>query len=73
MLGYLIPPSDTVAPRAPTGLAVQVFQMRIGLGLNNPDLIDQLRITVRPDQMVLDLVGMSDAEGIAGRYCGICW
>src|SRR6185312_404192 len=43
------------------------------LGLNDPNTLAALRRDVRPDQTVIDLIGISDRESIRGRYVGACW
>ena len=35
--------------------------------------LSELHQHARPDQFVLDLVGMPDADRLEGEYRGICW
>jgi len=43
------------------------------LGLSNPELIEELCSKSRPEQLVVDLVGVPEPDRLAGEYRGICW
>jgi GDP-mannose 6-dehydrogenase len=43
------------------------------VGLNDESTLEQLKQTVRADQIVLDLVNISKREGLRGTYEGLCW
>ncbi len=43
------------------------------VGLSDSDILEALGSLVKPDQYVLDLVGIKDSDGIAGNVQGICW
>jgi GDP-mannose 6-dehydrogenase len=45
----------------------------IVLGISDRPAVEALRSNVRPDQVVLDLIGMRDRQGLGGRYIGLCW
>ena len=43
------------------------------VGLNDAQTVAALKRHVRPDQIVLDLVRIPEAHGLAGQYVGLCW
>jgi GDP-mannose 6-dehydrogenase len=43
------------------------------VGLNDSQTAAALKRHVRPDQIVLDLVKIPDANDLAGKYVGLCW
>jgi GDP-mannose 6-dehydrogenase len=43
------------------------------VGLNDKRTIESLKRLVRPEQEVVDLVGIGDTSGLAGQYRGLCW
>jgi GDP-mannose 6-dehydrogenase len=43
------------------------------VGLNDAALIDAVHDHHRSDQVILDLVGMRDAERLTATYQGVCW
>jgi GDP-mannose 6-dehydrogenase len=43
------------------------------VGLQDPRVIDSLRTHARDDQIVLDLVHISEPRQLKGRYIGMCW
>jgi GDP-mannose 6-dehydrogenase len=43
------------------------------VGMNNPYVAAALVEHVRPDQIVLDVAGLSDRDGLSGQYQGLCW
>lgn len=45
----------------------------IVLGSNSPAVIDALAARLRPDQPVVDLVGVPAGSPLAGRSVGLCW
>lgn len=45
----------------------------IVVGLGDKALLEKVYERARPDQMVLDLVGMKEPERIAAEYHGVCW
>ncbi len=43
------------------------------VGLSGEDVMAELGTHTREDQYILDLVGISDADGISGNIQGVCW
>lgn len=43
------------------------------VGLGDKALLEAVRTRAKPGQIVLDLVGMKDTEGLAAEYHGACW
>ena len=43
------------------------------VGLSGDEIMSELHQHARPEQFVLDLVGMPDADRLEGEYRGICW
>ena len=45
----------------------------IVVALNDAGTLSALRRSVRPEQTVVDLVGMAERDALGGRYVGACW
>ncbi|MEO8751917.1 MAG: nucleotide sugar dehydrogenase [Casimicrobiaceae bacterium] len=43
------------------------------LGMNDPQTIAVVKRLVRPEQIVVDLVGMPEGSGLPAQYVGLCW
>lgn len=43
------------------------------VGLGDKELLQAVRTRAKPDQIVLDLVGMKNTAEIAAAYHGVCW
>jgi GDP-mannose 6-dehydrogenase len=43
------------------------------LGLSDARIFETLRMTVRPDHVLIDLVNMPEPEALPCRYEGLCW
>ncbi len=69
---------DTVIPHIGSLMVDSVAEAVDGagsvvVGLSGGDIEDQLKASLTAEQLVLDLVGVSAPESLAGNYQGICW
>jgi GDP-mannose 6-dehydrogenase len=58
--------------RDDVGLMISTADI-IVIGLVNPEIEKALREYNRPNQKILDLVGLPNSTQLAGSYDGICW
>lgn len=45
----------------------------IVVGIKDEAVVDLVRETVRPEQVILDLVNIPEREKLGGTYLGVCW